>query len=248
MPAIKIYKGKGIAIPVSEAVEAKGYQCPWTKKLFLTKKSYVSHLKTLREYRMHSRARANRERRLAEDFMSQSSFADIVKWVELHPDFFYDKIKKTSVNGAMRCPREDFYIEISHLDLYWSDSLSNSHSSPRGKPRNWDRRGIDKNGNALPTGYPGWGGRIEFKVPKNANFESRVFSSLGIHTGTGGGSGREHYTIYGYDVKFFAEDWPELYKNEYQAWEKKHVFNIIGEKPKPTFKPEISGKPEYFRN
>jgi len=247
MPAIKIYKGKGIAIPVSEAVEAKGYQCPWTKKLFLTKKSYVSHLKTLREFRMHSRARANRERKLAEDFMNQSSFNDIVKWVELHSDFFYDRIKKTTFSGGMRCAREDFFIEISHLDLHWSDSLSNSHSAPRGKPQNWDRKAVDKNGVPIPNGYPGWGGRIEFKVPKNAAFESRVFGTLGIHTGTGGGSGRDAYTIYGYDVKIFAEDWPDLFKAEHEAWEKKYVFNIVGDRPKPEFSRTQCGKPEYFR-
>lgn len=43
MPAIKVYKSgqKGVLIPVSEAKVAAGYQCPWTGKLYATKKSYV---------------------------------------------------------------------------------------------------------------------------------------------------------------------------------------------------------------
>lgn len=205
MPAIKVYKANGKMVPVSEAKVAKAYQCPWTDKVFATKAAYRKHLSELRENRMHKRARENIRNRKLDDLINQTSFEDIVNWIETNPEFFFDSVIKFGHSGwANRRAhlREDFWIKITYLDLHWSDSVSNSHSCPRDGVTCWSSHEA-KDGR--PRGYPGWHGRIEFQVSHDLGFGSDVFRSTGIHTGTGGGGGNN---CFGYDVKFFASDWP----------------------------------------
>ena len=70
MPAIQVYKSKekGVMVPVQEAKIAKAYQCPWTGKLYASKKSYVKHLSDLRTSRLHKNARYKLMQKKKEDF------------------------------------------------------------------------------------------------------------------------------------------------------------------------------------
>jgi hypothetical protein len=204
MPAIKVYKANGKMVPVSEAKVAKAYQCPWTSKVFATKAAYSKHLSELREDRMHRRARQNIRNRKLDDLINQPSFQDIVNWIETNPEFFFDGLIKAGHSGwAHRRAhlREAFWIKITNLKLRWNESVSNSHSCPRDGVRNWDRN------IAKPMGYPGWEGRIEFKLSHNFGFGSDVLNNTGIHTGSGGGGTNNHF---GYEVRFFVSDWPGL--------------------------------------
>jgi len=108
------------------------------------------------------------------------------------------------------------YSGLKFHSLYYSENLSNSHSSPIGMPTNWSGKA------ELPTGYPGWRGRVTFKkeyvLSKKKYMSSSDYSEindiykgiLGLNTGTGGGG----YEECSYDVSLFIDDFP-LIKEKY---------------------------------
>lgn len=232
MPAIQAYKHKGTIIPVDQAKKGKAYLCPWTGKIVATKQTYIKHLRELRTTRMHRRARQLRWHRLGEDLWNQTSFEKIIRWVELHPEWFLDNAQKTGISSDRShydAIRSDFSICITYLDLRWSDSVSNSHSAPHNGVTNWSKRDEDK-----PVGYPGWQGRIEYELSHALpSFGSDIMRGTRIHTGSGGGRSSKQY---GYEVKFFADDWPGLMKG--RVWEA-----LKGTEQQP-FK---NGATRYFR-
>lgn len=232
MTKIKVYKGNGVVIPIDEAEVSTAFKCPWTNKVFSNKKSYIAHLKVLREDRIHREIRAKNENKLFEELINQTSFDDIINWIETHPGFFFDRINHDRREGwrARRAHlRDDFKVEITLLELRWNDMASNSHSCPRGGRTCWSSADA-KDGR--PRGYPGWTGRIEFKVSHDLGFGSDIFRNVGINTGSGGGIGNGHY---GYGVTLFASDWPGL--------EKARVFEILKENTTDSF---LYGKRKYF--
>ena len=204
MPKIKAYKGDGKIIPVDIAKVSTAFQCPWTNKVYGDKRSYIKHLKELRESRMHARARALRRQRIFEEFTMQPDLDHIVKWIELHPEFFFDGCIQAGRDrwGDRRAKfRDDFSIKILYFDLQWSDRISNTHSCPRSGVTNWGSND-DK-----PRGYPGWQGDIAYQLSHDIGSFSDIFKSTGIHTGSGGGRGDLKCA---YDVKLFADDWPGM--------------------------------------
>lgn len=237
MPKIKVYKGRGAIIPVDDAKVATGFKCPWTGKIFSTKKSYVAHLRVLREDRIHRAIRARIRNKVFESLINQPSFEKIIEWIETHPEFVFDGVVRDGRDGWGKSKghlRNQFWVKITYLDVHWSDTVNNSHSCPRGEVTNFDGRKIMPDGSSAPRGYPGWSGRIEFQLSHDLGFGSDIMKSLGINTGSGGSSGNHRY---GYDVKLFASDWPGLAKNS--------VFEIIkGNKPVG----HRCGDPRYFRH
>lgn len=220
MPKIDVYKSKTAVIPIAEAKKAKAYQCPWTKDIFKTKPSYIKHLRELRTNRMHKRAKQNRWNKLGEDLWNQPTFEDVIKWVELHPEWFLDNIIKNTWQSNRKFYeniRNDFSIKITHLRVNWRDSLSNSHSCPHNGERNW--AGSNKEG--IPRGYPGWGGDIEYQISHNIRgFGSDLVKNTRIHTGSGGLISNNRY---GFNVKFFEADWPGIAKTQ----KEEKIINII---------------------
>lgn len=234
MPKIKAYKGNGVIIPVEDAKVSTAFRCPWTDKIFSSKKSYVSHLKVLREDRIHQAIRNRIKQKQFDEFINQDTFEKVIEWIETHPEFFFDRVIHNGRVGwrdRREHLRDKFWIKITYLDVQWSDNVSNSHSCPRGGVTCWSSHEA-KDGR--PRGYPGWQGRIEFQLSHDLGFGSDVFRNVGIHTGTGGGINENRY---GYDVKFFASDWPGL--------EKHRVFEILREEKTSRFK---YGEPRYFRH
>jgi hypothetical protein len=206
MPAIQVYKSKGAMIPVDQAKQARAYICPWTEKLFATKKSYLTHLKTLRTNRMWAQARRRRfQQRLAE-MWNLNSFEKIVEWAERNSDVFWQNGKNhgwTSDVKQWDAIRDDFCIKITYIGVNWNDCVSNTHDCPHNGVTNWSSD-EDK-----PKGYPGWTGRIQFKLSHRIpGFSSNLLEGTRIHTGSGGGGG----DTYSYSVAFFEEDWPGLSK------------------------------------
>lgn len=205
MPKIKAYKGDGKIIPVDMARLATAFQCPWTDKVYGDKRSYLKHLKELRESRMHARARALRRQRIFEEFTMQPDLDHIIKWIELHPEFFFDSAITAGRDrwGDRRAKfRDDFSIKILYFDLRWGNNISNSHSCPRDGVTNWGHHIDDR-----PRGYPGWQGEIEYQLSHDIGSFTDVFKRSGIHTGSGGGRGNFKCA---YDVKLFADDWPGM--------------------------------------
>lgn len=244
MPRIQVYKDKGKMIPVEQAKLANAFICPWTENLFATKRGYVKHLRDLRETRMHRRAKQNRWQKKFEDFYNQPDFDSVIRWVELNPEFFFDHATKNGFGYNRHADkRNDFWIRITYLNLRWSDNLSNSHSCPRGGVQNWGRQP------GKPDGYPGWGGSIEFQVSHSLGFGSDVFRNLGINTGTGGGISDNRY---GFEVKFFASDWPKIYAQiavEQDRFEKENLLKTIktGYNTPYVVPGYQYGKPIYFK-
>jgi hypothetical protein len=228
MPKIKAYKGAGHIIPVDTAKIGNAFRCPWTKRIFGEKRAYVKHLKWLRENRMHSRIRATALLRKKDDLWNQPTFEDIIKWIEMNPEFIFDNGLRESWRreGAEKY-RDQFWIKITYLELRWEPLASNTHSCPRGEVTNWGRREEGK-----PTGYPGFTGRIEYQLSHDIGFGSDVMRGLGVHTGTGGGISNNRF---GYSVTFFDADWPSLTKNR--------LLDILGDANWQHFR---YGTPKYF--
>lgn len=117
-----------------------------------------------------------------------------------------------------------FKWDVTHHDL-----VSNTHSSPEGRPQNF----MCKTG--LPSGYPGWTGRVWVRYSRQmSGFGNDSFYRTLTHTGTGGGGSyggpftniaNAHYLrhghnisssayprpeIFSWDYKFYDEDWPAV--------------------------------------
>ena len=113
-------------------------------------------------------------------------------------------------------------------------SVSNSHNAPLNEKTNWERKPDS------PMGYPGWYGRIWYRLKTNSRgFGSDCVSRTLTYTGTGGmGSYNGPWSnlylnpaecFYSYDYKFFDDDWPTATAGEF----KKILFDVIkdGEMP-----------------
>ncbi len=239
MPAIQVYKGNGVMIPVDVAKQAKAYVCPWTNELFATKRSYVGHLKKLRTERMHRRAKYLRLQRKLQELWNQPDFKSVVKHIHDNPELFWELGKRSgwaSDNKKWDSIRDEFTITIKYLDVAYSDNISNSHSCPHNGKTNWGGREVGKDGVPVPRGYPGFGGRITYKLSHDTRgFGSDVTKGTRIHTGTGGGGGD---LTYSYDVKFFLDDWPGLKKHvedERKLHEKNQMIKTLSRKRTEPF-------------
>jgi len=231
MPKIAVYKSNGTIIPVNDAKLTKAYQCPWTARLFVTKPSYIKHLANLRTSRMHKAARNKINNLKFNNLINQPNFISIVNWVEMNPEFFYDRIYNSLLHKDIP-NREDFWFKITFLSLNYSDCVSNTHSSPRGKRTQWGGTSTEADGVTLvPRGFPGWSGKIEYQLSHNTGFGSDVTKGTGINTGGGGSRGGK--LLYGYECKMFLEDWPGLidgYNRDVTALAKRNTLNIIAGK------------------
>lgn len=136
------------------------------------------------------------------DLWQQSSFDDIISWISANSKFLLNN----SYWRECRPKCKDFRVNITYLDVRWSDAVSNTHSCPRGGVTNW----CWSDNNNLAKGYPGWDGRIEFQMSHDIGFGSDILYNTGIHTGTGGGISKNRF---GYDVRFYAADWPRLHES-----------------------------------
>ena len=222
MPAIKVYKHDGKAVPVDRAKVAKAYECPFTGKIYLSKKAYLLHLKKVREEQIRKINRTKRINAAIVDLNSQPNFDKIIKWIETNSWFFLANAKRHRDGwyDEDRWPApEDFWIKITCLDVCWSHCVSNSHSAPRDGIQNWGRD------TDIPRGYPGWSGWFEFEMSHNLPcFSSDIFRDTGIHTGSGGARGKNGY---GYEIRFYDSDWPGL--------DKQKVLAILSEKDQSNF-------------
>lgn len=242
MPRIEVYRGAGQMVPISIAKKVKAFQCPWTDKIFSKKADYVKHLKNLRETRMHTIARQRISNKVKQDLWNQPTFGDVINWVSIHPEFMFNLFLNQEWEMDKKYKekyRNTFMVEITYLNLRWSDSCSNTHKKPHNGVTNWDGRELLPNGLTAPRGYAGWRGDIEFKTNCDMTNGSRVFSDLRINTGTGGARNDHQW---GFDVTFFADDWPELYKEQKHAMAEDLIMNNPEKQYTYTY-----GIPKYFR-
>lgn len=206
MSKISLYKGTdGAVIPVNDAKVITGYQCPWTNKIYKTKKAYLNHLKNLRKDIIHKNIRQKIHNKKINELFNKSSFNEIIDWININPDFLLYNIKYLIHNYDEI--RDEFFIEITKLNLCWNDCVSNTHHCPKGGFKNFGKL------SHIPQGYPGWEGKIEFVVSPYINKGFDILTNLRIFTGTGGSSidNNTGKTVYNCTVKMFSDDWPNLY-------------------------------------
>jgi len=191
-------------------------KCPFTGVIFEESniQEYIEHLFNLRENmkkeRKFQRIRSSFKAWLWEEKQKITDINMVVPW------FLKNQSSIMDAHNAINCPRgksplddpfykTDKFINIT-LRAYYSDRVSNSHRCPDNGVTNWCAR--DPN---LPTGYPGFQGRIEgalVRSKKNNNSYpyTDALNLVGIKTGTGGGGNGS----WGYDVSLFLADWPGL--------------------------------------
>ena len=152
-----------------------------------------------------------------------------------------------AVKQALEDGKEVIFPELKFIgiSMTYSATVSNTHCSPRGNPRNFKRE------NHLPTSYPGFTGRIALQSDSGMTkvvrqdgkvreyhggaIDSNIVSSLGINTGTGGSAGP---CGHGYDVKIFLDDFPlinefvtkaEMWRNlKEDSFQKTPTYEDIG--------------------
>ena len=247
---VKAYFGNGAVINASHAREGIAHQCPFTGTIIGDRKKYAEHLQKVRA-RIHQTIQVKNAGKIKQELWNLSSFEAIVAWMSSHNEFLYNQlVDKNSWRYTTKTKEKllynppEFKFSISFLDLRWEERLSNTHSAPVGGVQNWGGRDVMKDGTPAPRGYPGWGGRIEFVIQTPLDgFSSDIVKGLRIHTGSGGsGNG----TNYGYDVKFFDADWPELTKVYGEQFAMEKTMDLIaGRRSAPkTFK---YGTPRYFK-
>jgi len=196
-------------------------------KLFEDKKKYQLHLRKLagarRAEKKVKQMEAEREQFLEK--MGQVESIDALnRFIKDNWNWFW-------ANGAQhdfyRWPQQGKaapfheYYDVSIIEAYWKESLSNSHSCPRSGVQNFDTRSDYNKGK--PTSYPGWQARINIKVrpPMSKHkkdpymhdgWGSSYFENTIINTGSGGGGGGKDYKSYSYDCKLWAADFPVMYE------------------------------------
>lgn len=213
------------------------YKCPFTEKLFETRRRYRNHLLRLRaentnrrhrrrEAREFAAKRAERKARLDKGLAAIRSATELEKFLV---ENFHELLR--DVNGY-RADRESLLQSVNiewfqFARITYSSLTSNSHSCPRNGTRNFSRKP------ELPRGYPGFSGQMSWKVtgPKdlrhnydsnklNTNMSSILYRA-GIHTGTGcpGWDGNISFEFF---VEDFAGIQDELEKAKYRA--KQEIF------------------------
>ena len=99
-------------------------------------------------------------------------------------------------------------------DLQYSSKVSNSHSAPEDGTTNW------RGEKGIPTGYPGFVGRVWVRFAENneiIGYGSDPFAITLTHTGSGGVG---HGGMWTWDYKIFLSDWPEIENliNQQRCW------------------------------
>jgi hypothetical protein len=211
-------------------------------KLFEDKTKYTKHLRGLARQR-------NQARKIAQMEADRESFIKrmgaTVKSIKELEQFIHDNWEWFFANGMkhalwMSDPKpknKHTLVSIKFDNMRWSDSVSNTHSCPRGGVQNWNQSHNRHKGLNLPEGYPGWQGTIYFtvdagttthKVPRECDgYGSDYFKDTGINTGSGSGGSKCQY-----DMKLFAADFPAMALAREQA----QVWAILEDKrPAPEF-------------
>jgi hypothetical protein len=213
------------------------YKCPFTNKLFDTRRKYRNHLLKLRKQKAEQRARRKvariakqiRDEKLERIHSALAGVRTIKELEQAFIDLYGEMMEYHAKRKGYRMVAFDLF------SIRYSNRVSNTHSCPRGGVQNFSCDD-DK-----PRGYPGFTGRIEYTViePKHTDpfwHVSDAVSYFGVKTGTGGGRGDCPETggkRYYYDVKIFLDDFPGLAS---------HVEELHEEHKKLIFKKKLKGE------
>lgn len=181
----------------------QAYQCPRTKKLFVDKAKYVSHLKVVALDIFCSEKNPPRlailQRKFDEMRKTARSFDDISKWVENHPRYIQHiamrlrnlttkPSKKPIVLHSVR------WTNIQFLPYIQADSMKPKHGVY-----------FHRNDPGSRAAYPGIKGDFHFISPSSLSLNYVLSQMACFHTGSGGSDAEGDAS---YSFTMFAEDWP----------------------------------------
>lgn len=187
------------------------WKCPHTGRLFdeSDHDKYVKHLRKLARQRQQERkiqkARDDWDAFVVRMGQTVKSFDELSKFIEDNWSVFAAKLAGDTWTNSKKWLGSEVKICIHQMRR--DELCRNTHEAPRGKPTNWKRDP------ALPSGYPGWHGRINIRVKgEGPGFMSHVFEQAGINTGTGGGGGkdRDGFCNLSYELTLFDDDFPAI--------------------------------------
>jgi hypothetical protein len=205
------------------------WKCDSTGKLFEDQKKYKSHLAKLARQRREQR-KIQIENDIAQSWWTaaqnrEMSIADLPQFIIENQKHFWaeaarhewdwDRVGKR--HRGVVCPVPEL-VWFTEFNLLWSDEVSNSHTCPHNGVTNWGGREKLPDGTPAPRGYPGWTGRMEWRVKWPKEWDGTYLGSdlfkgrrCRIYSGTGGGGHyRDGCQTFGYGVEIFAADWPGL--------------------------------------
>lgn len=192
--------------------------------------------------------------------------ADILKIFGKEPETLNEVAQCVIATVNSKKDRKGRTVKLSGFswDVSHSDSVSCSHYSPIGYPRNWGGMQKGEDGECLPRGYPGFEGRIWIRYAEDFDNFGYDLSGTLSHTGTGGSGSyngpwatiatawfkkygykrkEANYSepsLYSWDFRFFDSDWPkiaEMTAAHYDEWRKECFFHKLqgaGEWQLPT--------------
>jgi len=202
-------------------------KCPRTGKVFFGDDEYAKHIVALRNH-LNGRRRAKHERKIIRERMwyALSNITSPRVLAEYVTNHMHDiMIVHCGINeAAIAKIREMELIHFEFTSLHFNEHCSNYHKAPRDGVTNSGRK------EGVPTGYPGFYGRISLaykNAPKfgmecfkldNGNIVDtdvvRALNRIGIKTGSGGGNPEVNI---GYDVTLFLSDFRAMKKAYFHA-------------------------------
>lgn len=195
-------------------------KCRFTGKVFEESNidGYVLHLTKLREKMREGRRLANVKASfnnwLSIERAKPITVDGIAQWIINNQHHIMDAFNAIySGRGAQFDDKflpGDRLIDLRISTPRFDKNVSNSHQSPDSGITNWCNRNSE-----LPSGYPGWHGRVAFAY-KSANNNRTVdwatlINMCGLKTGSGGGGGCNR----SYELYLFIDDWPGLQHQKY---------------------------------
>jgi hypothetical protein len=200
-------------------------KCPKTGKVFFGDDEYAKHIialrKNLNEERAYKRERELVRERVWYAIDNITSPKVLVEYINKH---FHDIV--IAYNGAnpavIEAIKEMELSDFRFENMFYREHCSNSHNAPRDGVTNWSGD-QDK-----PTGYPGFYGRVRYKLRNEPRFNDKrlklgsgnvinirvndALKYIGVRTG-GGGGGSE----YSYEVTLFLSDFRAMKKAYFKA-------------------------------
>lgn len=195
------------------------FRCPFTEEIFFGESEYLEHLRHRRKMN-HEMWRLKRRRDAEYKLLREQ--LDTIENIRALEHFVRLNFKSIILANIPEPDRNniralnDLVLKDFELKVSYRESCSNTHCCPRNGVKNWSCHS-DK-----PHGYPGFHGRVSWKMvepldrdPNNYRdyrFDEAI-RKIGIHPGTGGGSGDYR----GYDVTIFIDDFPAIARRVFAA-------------------------------
>lgn len=205
------------------------WQCSKTGKVFFGRDEYAEYIVALRK-RLNVERAWKRERALIRERVEYavaniSNTKVLAEYVKKH---FHDIMIAWNASNPVIAEviREMEMTDFHFSNMYYREHCSNSHVAPRDGVRNWSARD-----DSLPTGYPGFSGRVHYTVKNRPSSSdkrlkignngvivvdiNRALEYIGIRTSGGSTKSTTGESTYGCTI--FLSDFAAMKKAYFKA-------------------------------